>query len=71
MPAYGFTRSAFCAVIRPEDHPAKPTAYHPLDAFWTARGYAPLPGVIAQFDWKDLGETEQSSKPLQFWMRSL
>lgn len=63
--------SAFCSVIRPDDHPARPAGYRPLDGFWRKRGYAPLPGVVAQFDWKDLGEPAPSRKPLQFWMKSL
>ncbi len=67
----GFTRSAFCAVMRPDSHPEKPDSYRPLDPFWRARGYAPLPGVVAQFAWKDVGKAEEDSKPLQFWMRDL
>ncbi|MCW1932100.1 GNAT family N-acetyltransferase [Pararhodobacter zhoushanensis] len=62
---------AFCAVQRPDDHPARPDGYRPLDAFWRARGYAPLDGVVAKFRWKDLGDTVDSEKPLQFWMREL
>lgn len=67
----GFRHCAFCAVIRPQDHPARPAGYRPLDAFWTARGYRPLPGVIAEFAWKDLDCAEETRKPLQFWMRAL
>lgn len=62
---------AFCSVRRPEDHPMKPAAYRPLDAFWRGRGYAPLPGVIAEFRWRDVGASTETAKPLQFWMRSL
>jgi len=67
--ARGYRRSCFCAVVRPQDHPRRPADYSPLDAFWRARGYEPLPNVIAHFDWKDLDETEESPKPMQFWMR--
>ncbi|APE44545.1 GNAT family N-acetyltransferase [Sulfitobacter alexandrii] len=69
--ALGFGKSCFCAVMRPEDHPARPAGYRPLDDFWRARGYRPLDGVIARFHWKDHGETEATAKPLQFWMRDL
>ncbi|MEM6306270.1 MAG: GNAT family N-acetyltransferase [Pseudomonadota bacterium] len=69
--ALGFTKCCFCAVRRPADHPARPVDYRPLDPFWRARGYAPLPGVIAQFDWKDLNDASETSKPLQFWIRDL
>ncbi|MCC6006756.1 MAG: GNAT family N-acetyltransferase [Rhodobacteraceae bacterium] len=67
----GLSRVAFCAVIRPEDHPARPPGYRPLDPFWRARGYAPLPGVVAHFAWRDIGAGQETEKPLQFWMRDL
>jgi GNAT superfamily N-acetyltransferase len=67
----GRAYSAFCGVIRPEDHPMRPDGYRPLDDFWRRRGYEKLPGVIAQFDWTDIGDAEQTPKPLQFWMRAL
>ncbi|WP_170587808.1 GNAT family N-acetyltransferase [Ruegeria arenilitoris] len=69
--ALGFAKCAFCGVQRPADHPMRPAGYRPLDPFWRARGYAPLPGVIAQFSWKDLGEDSETLKPLQFWIRDL
>jgi GNAT superfamily N-acetyltransferase len=69
--ALGRSHGAFCSVIRPADHPARPAEYRPLDTFWRKRGYAPLPGAIAHFRWKDLGEAGQTEKPLQFWTRAL
>lgn len=62
---------AFCSVVRPADHPVRPADYRPLDGFWRKRGYAPLPGVTARFSWKDIGDSDQTEKPLQFWMRQL
>lgn len=67
----GFGACAFCSVIRPPDHPARPADYRPLDSFWRARGYEPLDGVVAEFRWKDLGDALETAKPLQFWMRRL
>lgn len=67
----GRSHVAFCSVKRPETHPARPANFRTNDAFWQGRGYAPLPGVIAEFDWKDVGEAKESVKPLQFWMRAL
>ena len=63
--------SAFCSVIRPADHPARPADYRPLDGFWRKRGYQPLPGVIANFHWRDLGDAGETTKQLQFWMKPL
>lgn len=67
--ALGFDTAAFCAVIRPPEHPLRPAGYAPLDPFWTKRGYAPAHGLTVGFDWPDLGETTSSRKRLQVWMR--
>lgn len=69
--ALGFTRCAFCGVVRPADHPLRPAKYRPLDGFWRKRGYAPLDGVVAEFRWKDIDQPQETAKPLQFWMRDL
>ena len=69
--ALGRRYSAFCSVIRPADHPLRPADYRPLDPFWRARGYAPMPGVVARFRWTDVGGTEQTEKELQFWGKAL
>ncbi|WP_194093697.1 GNAT family N-acetyltransferase [Marivivens aquimaris] len=69
--ALGRKYAAFCGVMRPADHPDRPKGYRPLDAFWTKRGYKKLDGVVARFRWKDHRDTEQTEKPLQFWMREL
>ncbi|MEZ5714019.1 MAG: GNAT family N-acetyltransferase [Paracoccaceae bacterium] len=67
----GFTRSAFCGVIRPDDHPLCPATYRPLDGFWRKRGYAPLPGAVARFRWQDIDQPAATDHPLQFWLRDL
>ena len=69
--ALGRTHVAFCAVVRPDDHPERPAGYTPLDGFWRKRGYAKVPGAFAEFSWKDRGEPGETKKPLQFWMRRL
>ncbi len=67
----GFAYSAFCAVVRPGNHPKRPKDYKKLDPFWRKRGYAPVPGVVATFKWRDVGVDRATDKPLQFWMRRL
>lgn len=62
---------AFCSVQRADDHPRRPADSRTNDAFWRGHGYAPLPGVLARFDWRDVGEAAESTKELQFWMRKL
>ena len=67
----GATAATFAAVIRPDDHPARPAGYVPLDRFWTKRGYAPIDGFITELAWREHGEAEESLKPMQYWMQQL
>ncbi len=69
--AKGYARSCFCAVIRPDDHPLKPSDYRPLDPFWTARGYRRLDGAICWFTWRDVDKETEDAKPMAYWMRDL
>ncbi|NVK48017.1 MAG: GNAT family N-acetyltransferase [Rhodobacteraceae bacterium] len=69
--ALGLRYSAFCSVIRPENHPLRPTGARSHDIFWRKRGYVPMEGVIAHFAWKDVDETTSSDKSLQFWGKPL
>jgi GNAT superfamily N-acetyltransferase len=62
---------AFCSVKRPEDHPLKPATARTNTAFWLRHSYNPLPGVLAEFGWKDVGAEQETMKQLQFWMRRL
>lgn len=68
---WGARQASFCAVVRPDDHPARPAGYTPLDAFWQRRGYAPVSGLTGEFSWAEHGEAVESPKPMQFWMRDL
>ncbi|SEL78593.1 Acetyltransferase (GNAT) family protein [Roseivivax marinus] len=67
----GRSYACFCSVQRPEDHPLRPANYVPLNGFWRKRGYEPLPGVVAQFSWKDVDRETETEHPLQFWIREI
>jgi GNAT superfamily N-acetyltransferase len=67
----GYTHATFCAVIRAEDHPARPTDYVPLDAFWMRRGYVKRPELACRFSWKDVGEATETVKQMMFWTKKL
>ena len=66
-----FRFSSFCAVERPDDHPAKPADYTSLAAFWQRRGYVKQPSLVASFVWKDTDQTTESTKSLSFWLKDL
>lgn len=67
----GHDHAAFCAVIRPDDHPRRPAGHVPLDRFWTKRGFAPVPGLVCALSWRDRDETEETPKPMAVWMKAL
>jgi GNAT superfamily N-acetyltransferase len=67
--ASGAHAACFAAVVREENHPARPADYRPLEGFWRRRGYQPVPGLVTDFAWRDHGEAEENPKPMQFWLR--
>jgi len=66
-----FKLTTFCAVDRPQDHPLRPTDYRPHDVFWGKRGYVRQPGLVANFDWKDVDQAAETPHALTFWTRLL
>jgi GNAT superfamily N-acetyltransferase len=66
-----FTHALFCAVIRPDDHPARPKDYQPLDRFWKKRGFSRIEGLSCRFSWKDVGSEDETAKPMAYWIKRL
>lgn len=64
-----FQYTTFCSVDRPADHPMCPLDYRPLDAFWSKRGYQPHPSMKIYYPWKDIGDNQETEKPLTVWMK--
>lgn len=64
-----FDWCAFCAVERPSDHPLRPADYVPLDAFWGKRGYAHRADLRTMLAWQDIGEADETEKPMSFWLK--
>ncbi len=66
-----FDTCAFCCVERPENHPLRPADYVPLDSIWSRFGYTKHPELRTSYSWKDVDETEESEKPMVFWLKTL
>lgn len=64
----GFKVTAFCSVVRPEDHPLRPTDYRPNNDFWKKRGYIEQ-DYCCCMSWQDRHETGETEKELQFWTK--
>lgn len=67
----GFGLLAFCAVLRPADHPLRPPDYAPLDAFWQKQGFSRHDELVCSIPWKDLTEPAESPKSLVFWLKEI
>ncbi|MFA5983219.1 MAG: GNAT family N-acetyltransferase [Methylococcaceae bacterium] len=65
----GFEHITFCCVERPLAHPRRPPDYVPLDQFWNKRGYVKHPELTTHYLWKDLDDTEETPKPMTFWLK--
>ena len=66
-----FSYVSFCSVIRPDNHPLKPAEYQPLDTFWHKRGYSKHPELCANYAWKDIDQSDSTTKRLEFWLKSI
>lgn len=67
----GFAIATFCAVERPVDHPLRPPGYQPPGALWRRHGFERRSDIVGTFSWRDLGETEETAKPMVFWIKPL
>lgn len=66
-----FAWTAFAAVDRAPDDPRRPPGARENAAFWTRRGYARQPGMTMRLAWREIGEAQESEKPLTYWLRPL
>ena len=66
-----FEIACFCAVQRSADHPRRPASYAPLDTLWNQQGFVKHPELHTTFSWRDLDESQESPKPMVFWLKTL
>jgi GNAT superfamily N-acetyltransferase len=66
---YAAKLTTFCAVERSEHHPLKPAGYQPLHDFWRKRGYERQADLTTTYAWRDIGEAEETLKPMVFWTK--
>lgn len=68
---YGCLYASFCTVIRDENDKRRPSHYQPLDKVWQRFGYAKHPALRTHYRWKEIDSSEQSDKPMAFWIKTL
>lgn len=64
----GFTKFAFCTVLRAPEDPRRPIGHFDLDPFWRQRGYGPTE-LLAELAWREHGEADETRKSLRFWVK--
>lgn len=69
--ALGFAIAAFCAVDRPADHPARPRDHVAPGGLWRRHGFVRRPDLVAELAWRDVGDAEETAKPMVFWTKEL
>ena len=67
----GFEHTCFAAVQRDDHDPRRPEDYRELAPFWRRLGYVPRDDLVAHLAWQEIGEDEESAKPLKFWLKDL
>jgi GNAT superfamily N-acetyltransferase len=67
---FGFPVTTFCAVVREERHPLRPKDYVSHERLWAKRGYRFAEGFTCTYRWKDIGESEETDKLMQFWIKN-
>ena len=67
----GFAVATFCAVERPADHPRRPANYQPPGALWRRHGFERRPDIVGTFEWRDIGDADETAKPMVFWIKPL
>lgn len=68
---FGYKHACFCAVIRGEDHPQRPSSYRALHSFWQKRGFHLVPEFQTTFSWQEIGEAAESPKPMEYWIKKI
>jgi GNAT superfamily N-acetyltransferase len=67
----GTYRYLTCAtVMRPDDHPLRPTQYLPIDRFLARTGFRSLPGMTTEFNWRETDGVTRTH-PMKFWIKAV
>ncbi len=64
----GFSKFAFCSVVRAPEDPRRPAGHFDLDPFWKRRGYRPTE-LVTELAWREHGEASETAKSLRFWVK--
>lgn len=64
-----YKKVALCTVDRGSNHPLSPENYCPPDYLWRKFAFQKVAHLTAYLDWKDIGQTHETRKPMNVWFR--
>lgn len=67
----GYNSFVFCAVNREKNHPLRPINFSDLDDWWSRIGYQPMPSLVCNYSWKEVGSLQEVMNSLTFWQKGL
>jgi len=68
---YGATKASFISVMRPLDHPLRPSNYQELKPIWNKYGFFKNPKCEVKLSWKDVDKPEPDLKILNTWVKDI
>lgn len=68
--AASFTHACCVTVVRPDNHPLRPTGFRPMEPFCYRQGYLPVQGAVAEVVWQQIDGTTPRNR-LQYWEKPL
>jgi GNAT superfamily N-acetyltransferase len=68
---YGAKIAAFCGVDRALDDPRRPESHNSLHPVWQRFGYTQHLELNAYYTWKEVDQSEPTTKPMSFWLKTL
>jgi GNAT superfamily N-acetyltransferase len=66
-----FKTACFYTVDRGTNHPLQPLNYESSERLWKRVGFVKDPEVPVYFRWKDFGDSTETNKPMNVWIKKL
>lgn len=64
-----YPKISLCMVEREHNHPLRPANYISPAALASRFGFVKTEGLMATLTWKDVGDSQETAKPMQIWMK--
>jgi len=66
-----YTFAIFITIDRPDNHPAKPSGYRPLEPLWRRLGFELIPDMKIESDWQQVDTQKREQNTLSLWRKRI